>query len=190
MPFIDTGSSFVGAWKLSGHFLVQTLTEFARHPGIILLYAAPPATERAWVMLRNKPVPAWWLPWPEVLMVIWRLLLCAVAVWIMLTPLELVKVRRTFTSNTLVQAKLGDLGASMGRQLWLLSWEIVFFLSAFFLAVWVFGRMARLWMQGLDLPADQKDNQRLALAVVARNLLLYPLALMYAVALVRHYFRT
>jgi hypothetical protein len=53
--------------------------------------------------------------------------------------------------------------------------------------VWLFGRMSRLWMQGLDLMPAQKDNERMALAVVARNLLLYPLAIIYAVLAVRYY---
>jgi hypothetical protein len=185
--FADTGSAFVDAWKLSGSFLVQTLTVFGHHPGIILLYAAPPATERAWVLLRTKPIPAWWLPWLEAFVIVSRLILCAVVVWVALTPLEMVHLQTTLTDSTLVQVELYRLGQSMGTHLRMLTWQIVFFLIVFFLVVWLFGRMSRLWVQGLDLIPVQKDNERLALTVVARNLLLYPVAITYAVVVIRYY---
>lgn len=190
MAFVESSSAFVEAWKLSGQFLVQTLTAFAHHPGIILLYAAPPATERAWVLLRTKPVPAWWLPSFEALIILWRLVMLGIAIWIVLPPPEMVRLQKAFESNAVIQEKLDHLGANLGKHLRQLTWEIIFFAIVFFLVIWLFNRGARLWMQGLDLPRELKDNQRMALAVVARNLLLYPIALMYAVVLVRHYLIT
>jgi hypothetical protein len=187
---MDTGSTFVEAWNLSRTFWMETLIAFARHPAILLLYAAPPAVERAWTVLRNKPVAAWWLPSLEALVVIWRLMMAAVAVWIMLTPMQLVNLRKTFSSNSLVQAKLAHLGQNMGNHLWVLSWQILFFAIVFLGVVWLFDGMARLWTRGRDVPQEQTNNQRLAVAAVARNLLLYPLSLMYAVALARYYLET
>ena len=187
MVLVETGSAFVVAWKMSGIFLAQTLTAFAHHPGIILLYAAPAATERAWVLLRTKSVPAWWLPSLEALVILWRLLMIGIAVWVVLTPPELESLQKTLASNALIQDKLDYLGENLGKHLRILTWEIIFFAAVFFLLVWLFSRGARLWMQGFDLPYVERDNEQMALAVAARNLLLYPLAMMYAVVLIRYY---
>lgn len=180
------GSPLAEAWRLSGVFWRQTLIAFARHPVILLLYAAPPATERAWLLIRTKSVPAWWLPTLEAFVAVWRLLMCAIAVWILLTPPQMRALRATLASNAQVQEALYHLGRNIGKQLWLLLWEIVLFAAAFLILSWLFGRMARLWVRGQDMALDQMDNQRLALASVARNLLLVPLALMYVTAVIRH----
>lgn len=113
-----------------------------------------------------------------------------IAVWIVLPPPEMIRLRKTFESNAEVQDKLDHLGTNMGKHLRELTWELIFFAIVFFLVIWLFNLGARLWTQGLDLPLETRDNQRLALAVVARNLLLYPIAIMYGVVLVRHYLVT
>jgi hypothetical protein len=82
----SSGSVFADAWQLSRTFWTQTLTAWAQHFVIVLLYAAPPATYRAWVILREKSVPAWWLPALEALIAVWRFLMIALAIWIVLTP--------------------------------------------------------------------------------------------------------
>jgi len=163
------------------------LTAFAQHPGIVLLYAAPPATARAWLLLRTKPVPAWWLPSLETLIAVWRLLMCAVAVWVVLTPEQLASLQHTFTSNALVQNMLDALGERFGQQLWLLFWETAIYLAAFLLLNWLLSRMARLWVQGLDIDREHKLHQRQAMAAVARNLFLVPLAMIYAVVVIRQF---
>jgi hypothetical protein len=188
--FADTGSAFVEAWKSSGAFLALTLAAFARHPGIILLYAAPPATERAWVLLRTKPVPAWWLPSLEALVVVWRVLFLAVAVWIVLPPQEMAQLRASLTSTATVQDSLDHLGANIGNHLWVFSWEALFFLIVFFAVFWLMNWGARRWIQGVDKVHVEKENERMALGVVARNLLLYPIAVMYGVVVIRHYILT
>jgi hypothetical protein len=181
-----TATAFTGAWHLTGVFWKQTLSAFAHHPGIVLLYAAPVATERAWVQLRPQSVRAGWLPSLEALIMLWRLVMCFVAVWIVLTPAQVVALRASFASNVLIQDTLDSFGQKVARQLWLLSWEFVFYLAAFFLLAWLLSAMARLWARDLDIAADQKKNERLALAAAARNLLLAPLAMIYAAILICH----
>lgn len=180
-------STLVEAWRLSRVFWTQTLTAFAQHPGIVLLYAAPPATARAWLLLRTKAVPAWWLPSLEALIALWRLLMCVVAVWVVLTPAQMAALQHTFTSNALIQSMLDTLGENFGNQLWLLVWEIAIYLVAFFLLTWLLDGMARLWVRGLDMDAERKLHQRQAVSAVTRNLLLAPLALIYAVIVIRQF---
>lgn len=184
----DTESALAVAWQMSGAFLTQTLIAFAHHPGIVLLYAAPPATERAWVLLRSKPVPAWWLPSMEGLIAIWRLLLCAVALWVVLTPVQVAFLRGALTSNATFQAALDTLRENVRKGPGPLLWEVIFFLVAFFLLSWLLSLMAHFWIQAPDLEQERRENQRLALAAVVRNLLLIPLGLIYVAVVVRHIF--
>lgn len=180
-------SALVEAWRQSRLFLAQTLTAFAQHPSVVLLYAAPPATARAWLLLRTKPVPGWWLPSLEALIAVWRLLMCVVALWVVLTPGQMDNLQHIFTSNALIQNLLDAIGENFGQQLWLLFWEIVICLAAFFLLNWLLGRMARLWVQGLDIDLEHKLHQRRALVAVARNLLMVPLVMIYAVVVIRQF---
>jgi len=182
----STGSVFVEAWRLTRTFWSQTLTALAQHFPIILLYAAPPATYRAWVIIRTKPVPAWWLPSLEALVAVWRFLMIAVVVWIVLTPAELATLQTTLTSNAQIEDTLTRLGQTLGNQLWLLFWESAFFLAVFLGLSLLLSIMARLWVQGADIDMERKKDQRLAMAAVARNLLLVPLAMIYVVVVIRH----
>lgn len=181
-----SGSALGEAWRLSKAFGTQTLAAFARHPGIILLYAAPPATIRAWILLQVEPRKAWRLPWLEAFVAIWRLFMCVIAGWAVLTPDQMRNLQTTLTSNALFQAKLDHVGEIMGKQLWLVSWEVVICVAAFCLLNWLLSTAARLWVRGQDLEPEQKKRQRLALTSVARNLLLIPLAMIYGVVLIRN----
>lgn len=184
----DTESALAVAWQMSGVFLTQTLIAFAQHPGIVLLYAAPPATERAWVLLRSKPIPAWWLPSMEGLVAIWRLLLCAVALWVVLTPVQIAFLRGALTSSATFQAALDTFSENVNKGPDPLLWELAFFLAVFFLLNWLLSLIAHFWIEAPDLEQERRENQRLALAAVARNLLLIPLALIYVAVVVRHIF--
>jgi hypothetical protein len=96
-------------------------------------------------------------------------------------------LQHIFTSNALIQNLLDAIGENFGQQLWLLFWEIVICLAAFFLLNWLLGRMARLWVQGLDIDLEHKLHQRRALVAVARNLLMVPLVMIYAVVVIRQF---
>jgi hypothetical protein len=181
----SSGSVFADAWQLSRTFWTQTLTAWAQHFVIVLLYAAPPATYRAWVILREKSVPAWWLPALEALIAVWRFLMIALAIWIVLTPAELATLRAAVTSNDQFQDILYHLRQAVGGQTWLLAWEIVFFLLAFLFIAWLLSLMARLWVQGTDLDRERKIIQCKALSAAARNLLLVPVAMIYVVVAIR-----
>jgi hypothetical protein len=158
----------------------------AQHFAIILLYAAPPATYRAWVILRTKPVPAWWIPSFEAFVAVWRLLMIGVAVWIVLTPAEMAALQATITSNAQAEDILDHLGQVLGNQLWLVSWEVALFVTALLLLSLLLNLMARLWVRGLDMDFERKKDQRMALSAAAINLLVVPFALIYAVVMIRH----
>ncbi|HEX5234830.1 MAG TPA: hypothetical protein VFW25_05810 [Silvibacterium sp.] len=180
------GSALNQAWHLTGGFWRQTLTAFSRHPGIVLLYAAPAAAERVWVLLRTKPVPAWWLPSLEAVVILWRLLLCAAVLWIVLTPAQAASLHKTLTSNAMIQSKLSGFGQTLGQQLRLLCWEIVLYVGAFALLNFLLNSLARLWSGNSNSDLERRQNERIALASVARNLFLVPLALIYIAVVVRH----
>jgi hypothetical protein len=185
VTLLYAGSALTEAWQLSEAFWTQTLRAFAHHPAIILLYAAPVAIERAWAALRSRPIPTAWLPSVEALVFLWRLLMCAVAVWVVITPTQQISLRTILKSNTSIQGTLELLGAKLGQQLWLLLWEIVFCLAGFLLLNWLVTAIARLLLRGLNVEREQKKHQRVALSAVARNLVLVPLALIYVAVVVR-----
>jgi hypothetical protein len=182
---LHTGSSFAEAWRLTGAFWTQTLAAFAHHPGLVLLYAVPAAAERGWVLLRTKPVPAWWIPLLDALLILWRVLMCVVALWIVLTPSQTATLRSALASNALMQAKLDGLGMVVGKQLWLLAWEILLYIVAFALLNLLLTFFSGMWIRGQDADPDHKKNQQSALAAIARNLLLIPLGLIYIAVVVR-----
>lgn len=188
MLALATESALHEAWRLSGEFWRQTLFAFARHPGVILLYALPAAAARAWALLRTEPVPQWWLSLLEALVIVWRLLMCVITVWIVLTPKQAATLRNILASNARTQDKLEHLGAIVGNRLVLLSWEIILFCAVFFLLIGLVNASARLWRGGRAVELEQRQHERLALAAIARNLLLVPLALIYAAVFLRSVF--
>lgn len=111
--------------------------------------------------------------------------MCAVAAWVVLTPVQRTSMRTILRSNASIQGTLQLLGAKLGQQLWLLLWEIVLCLAAFFLLNWLVTAIARLLMRGLNVEREQKKHQRVAFSAVARNLVLVPLALIYVAVVVR-----
>lgn len=185
MTLFDTGFALPQAWQMSAAFWEQTLAAFFSHPGIVLLYATPVALERAWVVLRTRSAPSRGLPWLEAVVVFWRLILCAVAVWVVVTPAQAAYLLKTLQSNTLIQATIDSLSQSLGDHLWLLAWEIGFCLTACIVLNFLLSGVARLWVMGQDVEPEERKNRRVAVTAVARNLVLVPLALIYIVVVVR-----
>ena len=185
MTLFQTEFAMSQVWQMSAAFLKQTLAVFSEHPGIVLLYATPVALERAWVVLRNRPIPGASLAFLEAFVNLWRLLLCAVAVWIVVTPAEAAYLLKILQSNSLIQATVDSLSLSLGKHLWLLVWEIGFCIAACFVLNFLLSGFARLWVMGQDVEPEQKKNRRIAVTAVARNLVLVPLALIYIVIVVR-----
>lgn len=188
MLLVITESPLHQAWRMSGEFWLQTLAAFARHPGIIVLYAVPAAAARAWALLRTKPVPVWWLPALEAMVIVWRLLMCVLTVWIVLTPKQVAKLRSVVASNARLQYKIEHLGAIVGSRLWLLAWEIVLFCAVFFLLNGLVSLSSHLWPGTRAVEPEQREHQRVALATIARNLFLVPLALIYVAVFLRNVF--
>lgn len=185
MTLLISPSSLPEAWQMSAAFWKQSFAAFATHPGIVLLYATPVALERAWVVLRNRPVPARGLPWLEAMVNLWRLMLCAVAVWVVVTPAQAAYLLKILTSNTLIAATIDSLSASLGNHFWLLAWEIAFCLAACIVLNFLLSGFARIWVMGQDIDHEEKKHRRMAVTALARNLILVPLALIYVVVVVR-----
>ena len=80
MVMVPTG--LATAWHNSGEFWVQTGMAVARHPLVVLVYAAVPAAERAYLLLETRPIPAWKQSLLEGLVTLWRVLLCVGTVWV------------------------------------------------------------------------------------------------------------
>ena len=137
------------------------------------------------MLLRTKPVPAWWIPLFDAFLILWRVLMCAVALWVVLTPAQTATLRDALASNALMQAKLDGLGEAIGRQLWLLGWEILLYIAAFVLLNLLLSLSARLWNRGRKAISDRQMNRQAAVAAVVRNLVLIPLGLIYIAVVVR-----
>ena len=183
---VSAPSGFAAAWRLSAEFWVQTAAAVARHPFAILFCSAGLAAERAYLLLRSRPIRPWQFVLWETLLTIWRLLLCFVAVWVALTPYERQGLVRITTNYAQLQFTLQRLGAFLGRQLHVLGWEIFLFVAAFF----VLNLLLRLVIRGLAhfvAELGERDKRKAYVAIL-RNLLLLPLALIYLVEMMRQAF--
>jgi hypothetical protein len=182
--FAPTG--FETAWRNSGEFWAQTGMAVARHPLLLLVCSAVPAAERAYTLLQTNPIPGWKLTLFEALVTLWRILLCAVAVWVTLSPERWAAFRLHFFDNVVLQRSLQRLGAYLGNHLHVVLWELVFFAASFLLLNFALVRTAKgLARQGGAL---HKAVRQKAFASALRNLVLAPLALIYLVELLQQKF--
>jgi hypothetical protein len=185
--FFDSApSGFAVAWQHSAQFWAQTLAAVARHPLEILFCSAGLAAERAYLLLRSKPIRPWQFVLWEALLTVWRLLLCLVAVWAALTPHERQGLMRNLNNEAQLQYTLQRLGGFLGRELRVLAWELVLFFAAFFLLNMLLRLVMRLLAQVI-VPLGEIETRRAYVAIV-RNLLLVPLALIYLVEMLRQAF--
>ncbi len=187
MIFFDSAPSGFGvAWQQSAQFWTQTLATVVRHPLAILFCSAGLAAERAYLLLRSKPIRPWQFVLWEALLTVWRLLLCLVAVWAALTPHERLGLMRNLNNEAQLQYTLQRLGGFLGRELRVLVWELVLYLAAFFLLNMLLRLVMRLLAQMIALLGDVETRK--AYVAIVRNLVLVPLALIYLVEMLRQAF--
>jgi hypothetical protein len=182
---VSAPSGFAAAWRLSEEFWAQTAAAVARHPFAILFCSAGLAAERAYLLLRTRPIRPWQFVLWEAVLTVWRLLLCFVAVWVALTPRERQGLLR-MSDYVHLQYTLQRLGAFLGRQLHVLGWELFLFVAAFF----ALNLLLRLVIRGLAhffAELGERDKRKAYVAIL-RNLLLLPLALIYLVEMMRQAF--
>ena len=180
MSFAPTG--FTTAWQNSGEFWTETLSAVARHPLLILVCAAVPAAERAYVLLETRPIPGWRLTFLEVVLTLWRILLCVGAVWVAVTPERWEVIRLHFSGNAAGQRAMQRWGAYMGNHLHVVLWELAFLAAAFLLLNYLLVLASR----GLNRRGTLRtENARKAFVSVLRNLVLIPVALIYLVELLQ-----
>lgn len=180
MSFAPTG--FTTAWHNSGAFWVATLSAVARHPLLILICAAVPAAERAYMLLETRPIPRWRLTLLEAVLTVWRILLCVGAVWVAVTPERWRALQLHFSGNAAAQRAMQQLGAYLGQHLHAVLWELVLFAAAFLLLNYLLVLMSRALLRPDVLRAK---SRRKAFVSVLRNLVLVPLALIYLVELLQ-----
>ena len=180
MSFPPTG--FATAWHNSGGFWAQTGMAVARHPLVVLVCAAVPAAERAYLLLETKPIPAWKQSLLEGLVTLWRILLCVGMVWVAVSAEKWQSLRSFFSQSDSAQLALQRMGTYLGDHLHVVLWELFFFAAAFLLLNYALVLISRAL-----LPPDVSGtrNRRKAFVSVLRNLVLVPLALIYLVVLLQ-----
>ena len=180
MSFAPTG--FAMAWHNSGEFWVQTGLAVARHPVVVLVCAAVPAAERAYLLLETRRIPAWKQSLLEGLVTLWRVLLCVGMVWVAVSGERWQLLRAHFSRNTAAQVALQRMGKYLGDHLHVVLWELFFFVTAFLLLNYLLVLMSRALIHPDIL---RPRDRRKAFVSVLRNLVLVPLALIYLVELLQ-----
>jgi hypothetical protein len=185
LTFSDPQSpSFLAlAWRHTVTFWQQTGLTVLHHPWIVLACAAIPAAERAWVLLRGAWVGRGKLALLELFVTLWRVLLCAVAVWAACSGRELHSLTSQVGAMDAWQLAIGKLGAYMAHHLRVLVWELLFFAAAFLLLLRAVSAAVRVLARTSSWLRD--EQHQMALQSVLRNLVLAPLILIYIVEMCR-----
>jgi hypothetical protein len=183
MVLATTPTGLAEAWQHSKEFWVQIGAAIAHHPILLLSLALIPAILRGYFLQRTQPTPRWQLNLTEALLTIWRVLICIVAIWAILTPREWQSFRLHVQNLAQLQYAIQRLGAYLGRNLHLLLWELLIFSLIFLLLNALLSALAHITSDTRD--TARAVSRRRAYASVLRNLVLGPLALLYLVAIVR-----
>jgi hypothetical protein len=174
------------AWGHTKIFWAQTCAAVGHHPLVILVCAAVPAIERAFILLHGRQMRPGQSALLEILVTLWRILLCAVAVWVACSGQEWRRLSSRVGVMRAWQLAIGQLGLFFSHHLWILLWEILFFLAAFLLLArlleWLVRVLARRggWLS--------EKRHRMAVNSVLRNLIFAPLAVIYLVEMARPVF--
>jgi hypothetical protein len=171
------------AWQHSKEFWAQIGAAIAHHPALLFSLVLIPAILRGYFLLRTQPTPRWQLNLTEALLTIWRVILCIVAIWAILTPREWQSFRLRVRDLDQLQYAIQRLGAYLGHNLHLLLWELLIFAVIFWLLNALLSALARATSDARD--TKRAISHRRAYSSVLRNLILGPLALLYLVAIVR-----
>jgi hypothetical protein len=171
------------AWQHTGEFWTQTAAAFVHHPLAILLCAAVPAAERGYVLGRSRHLGRRQLALLELLVTLWRVFLCAVAVWVATTGNEWRLLSGRVGALAAWQVALNLFGSYLAHHLRMLLWELLFLAAALLLAILILRwlvRLVALWLVWLR----DAHHQR-AVRSVLGNLILFPFTLIYLVEMAR-----
>lgn len=168
------------AWRHTEVFWAQTGRTLADHWFILLLCAAVPAAVRAFLLLRPGSLQ---LSLVELMITLWRVLLCIVVVWAACSGSEWRQLSSRVGAVGAWQVSLGMVGMHAGHRLHSLVWELAFYVIAFLVA-------DRLLFWGLQAVSRgnawlREARHRQAMVSVLRNLVLVPTAAIYLVEIGR-----
>lgn len=171
------------AWRHTEVFWVQTGETVAQHWFVLLICAAVPAAVRASLLLRPGSLQRGQLSLIELLVTLWRVLLCVVVVWAACSGTEWRKLSSRVGAVGAWQVSLGLVGMHAGHRLHSLVWELAFYVIAFLVA-------DRLLCWGLQLASRgngwlREARHRQAMVSLLRNLVLIPTAAIYLVEIGR-----
>jgi hypothetical protein len=174
------------AWHHSLEFWVETGQTIAHHWLAVLICAAVPAAERAYVLARGAALKRGQLGLLELLVTLWRVLLCVVVVWAACTGNEWRQLSSKIGAVGAWQVALGYLGVHVAHHVRMLVWELLFFAIALVLASVLLrllvqaGARSSAWLQG-------KPHRQATLSALT-NLILVPAAAIYVVEMARPLF--
>jgi len=168
-------------------FWMQAGIAIAHHPLAVLLCAVVPAAERGYVLLRGRYLGRGQLALLEFVVTVWRVLLCGVAVWIACSGREWQDLSARVGAMTAWQVAIAGFAAYVAHHLRIVLWELAIYLLTFLLAArmiaWIVEAIAHTneWLR--------EPRHRAAVVSVLRNLILVPVAVVYAVEMARPVFR-
>jgi hypothetical protein len=171
------------AWRHTGVFWSQTAATLARHPVAMLACAAVPAAGRCFVLLRGTGLNRGAMATMELLVTMWRAMLCAAAVWAACSGQELHVLAAQMGVGAAWQLALENVGAYLAHHIRALVWEVLFFVVALLLVDWIARWLARALAARIVWLRD--PLHRKAALSVWRNLILLPVALIYLVEMAR-----
>lgn len=175
------------AWQHTGEIWRQTLLVFAHHPFAILFCAVVPAIERGYVLLRGPWLERRRIAFLELLVTLWRVLLCLVAVWAACSGQQVHDLSEAHGEIAAWQIVLAGMGTHIAHHLRMVLWELLFFaagmLLLYLVLTWISAAVARAkeW--------ETADRHRAALQSVLRNLILAPILVIYLVEITRPAFQ-
>jgi hypothetical protein len=176
-------SPLAAAWRHTGVFWAQTAATLARHPLAIFVCAAIPAAERGYVLLHGRRLSRGPLAALEFLVTLWRVMLCAVAVWAACTGREFQVLTARMGAVAAWQVALEIAGKYLALHLRAVLWEFVFFALALLLADGAVRWLVSALSRRVEWLRDRVRRQ--AALSVWRNLVLIPVALIYLVEMAR-----
>ena len=183
MPGAQAVSPLALAWQHTEVYWWKTAAALVHHPLAILACAAVPAAGRCYVLLCGPRLRRGSMAALELLVTLWRVMLCAVAVWAACSGRELGALSARIGAIVAWQEALENVGVYLAHHLRAVLWEILFFGVALLVADrivrWLAAAMARSvdWLR-------QPANQQAALSVW-RNLIVFPVVLIYLVEMAR-----
>ena len=175
------------ALRHTGEFWTQTGIAIAHHPLAVLICALVPAAARGYILLRGRHLERGQLALLEFVVTIWRVLLCGVAVWIACSGREWQILSAQVGAMAAWQVAINRFAAYAAHHLRIILWQLLFYAVAFLLA----GKIVAWLVQAIAKSNGwlRESHHRMAAISVLRNLILVPVAVVYAVEMARPVFR-